>query len=254
MNMKEDIVTNDVSVNSTKRCPIVLCLDISPSMKINNRSQNLNKAVGVLLNELEKDKKTNASAEIAVVTFSTDVTSTSRFEPINYWKGKTFTPLEHGGTNLSSAVLKSIELIENRLDELDGHEIENYIPFIVLVTDGDPCGTDIPANQEKSINAVWQHCVGSPLIAPYIIGVGEQVNEALLDRYAEKFTRKAIILDDENQDADFKELFAFIGNSIKNSLKGEGDVGELYERIRGVVKKETGRIDEIRKNRKHKRM
>ena len=130
----------------------------------------------------------------------------------------------------------------------------NYIPFIVLVTDGDPCGTDIPANQEKSINVVWQHCTKAPLIAPYIIGVGEQVNEPLLDRYAEKFTRKAIILDGENQDADFKELFAFIGNSIKNSLKGEGDIGELYESIRGVVKKETNRIYEIRKNRKHKRM
>ena len=242
-------------VNTTKRCPIVLCLDISPSMKINNRIKNLNKAVEVLLKELEKDNKTKNSAEVTVVTFSTDITVVSNdFEPVSFWKGKTFEPVESGGTNMSPAILTSIELLENRLKELDDAEIEQYIPFLVLVTDGDPDEIDDKQIQEKAINALQTHCKETPLIAPFIIGVGEQVAENLLDRYAENFTRKAIILDGEKQSVDFVQLFTFIGKSIQNSLKGENDLGALYERIRGEVKKETHRIEEIRKNRQHKRM
>lgn len=256
MPTKEDYVPNSTKTNASNRCPIVLCLDISPSMSVNNRIENLNKAVGVLLNELEKDPKAKNCAEIAVVTFSTEVNieNNGLFEMTGYWRGKKFIPVEHGGTNISSAVLKSIELLKNRLEELDNENIENYIPFLVLVTDGDPCETDNKQMQEKAISTVNYHCTNHPLIAPFVVGVGEQVAEDLLDRYAEKFTRKAIILDSENQDVEFKELFSFIGNSIKDSLNGEDDLGRLYDRIRGAVNKEANRIDEIRKNRKHKRM
>lgn len=252
--MNYDYVPNDTKTNTSKRCPIVLCLDISPSMRTNNRIENLNKAVEVLLSELEKDSKAKNCAEIAVVTFSTAVDDSSEFEMVGYWKGKKFSTVEKGGTNTSEAVLTAIKKIETRIDELDNDDIEHYIPFLVLVTDGDPDETDNKQRQEEAIQAVNSHCVNSPLIAPFIIGVGEQVTEKSLDRFAEKFTRKAIILDGENQDVDFKQLFAFIGNSIKNSLKGEDDLGRLYERIQGVMKKETNRIEEIRKARKHKRM
>ena len=245
-----DYVPNSTKTNTSTRCPIVLCLDISPSMSYNNRIENLNKAVSVLLTELEKDSKAKNCVEISVVTFSTEVYDMGEFEMPSYWKGKKFSTVEVGGTNMSQAVLTAIRKIEDRLDVLYNEGIDHYVPFLVLVTDGDPDATDNLQRQEAAIRAVNAHCVSAPLIAPLIIGVGEQVTEKSLDRYAEKFTRKAIILDGESQELDFKELFTFIGQSIKESLRGEGDLGYLYQRIQGAVRRETKRIDDIRRNRK----
>ena len=246
-----EYVPNDTTTNTTKRCPIVLCLDISPSMSIKNRIENLNKAVGVLLTELEKDSKSKNCAEIAVATFSTEVNDSASFEMTEYWKRLNLTPVSNGITNMSAAVLKSIKKIENRIAFLEQEGIEHYIPFLILVTDGDPCKTDNKVTQEDAIDLVRSHCVNSPLIAPFIIGVGQDAEEELLDRYAERFTRKAIILDDDSQEVHFNQLFAFIGQSIRNSLQGEGDLGHLYERIGKSARKETTRFNEIRK---HKRM
>lgn len=252
--MSSEYISNDLRVNTSKRCPIVMCLDVSLSMKFQNRIENLNKAVAALLNELEKDHKAKNCAEIAAVTFSTEVNVISGFELPGYWRGKTFKAADSGVTNMAPAVLKSLDMIKNRLEILEQEEIENYIPFMVLVTDGDPCNTDDHDEQEKALEAVRYHCTNSPLIAPFIVGVGNKVNEKLLDRYAEHFTRKAIIIDDDAGDMDFVQLFTFIGKSIADSLQGEGDIGGLYEKIRGQGRKEASRIETIRRERKHKKM
>lgn len=246
---------NDVIYNTSKRLPIVLCLDISPSMKANNRIKNLNKAIKLFYDELRKDQKVVNSVEIAIVTFSTEIKENTDFEPIDSLANKTFSAVSKGGTNLSSAVLKSIQKIEERLVELDNSDIENYLPFLVLVTDGNPDQNDDQLNLEKAIQLVLSRCETTKnserLIAPYIIGVGEQVAEASLNRFAEKFTGKAIIIDGDAsyQENLFKELFAFISKSVKNSLKGTGDLRSLYESVQKDAKKQTILIHERRKRR-----
>lgn len=244
---------NDLVSNTSKRLPIVLCLDISPSMSMNNRIENLNDAIKLFYEELRKDQKVLNSVEVAVVTFSTFIEEDTDFEPLEFLYNKTFSVVHEGGTNLSTAVLKSIQKIEDRLTELDNSDIDNYLPFLVLVTDGDPDHVDSQPNLEKAIQAVLRHCDTSRyperLIAPYIIGVGEQVEEASLDRFAEKFTGKAIIIDGDtaNQKNLFKEMFAFISNSVKNSLKGNGDLKSLYESIQKTTTKQTEMIYKKRK-------
>lgn len=246
---------NDLVSNTSKRLPIVLCLDISPSMSMNRRIENLNEAIKMFYEELKKEPKVFNYAEVAVVTFSTNIEENTEFETLDFLAGKRFSVVKEGGTNLSMAVLTSIKKIEDRLIELYRHKIDNYLPFLVLVTDGDPDQTDNKANLEKAIQSVQRHCETShfpeKLIAPYIIGVGEQVTEKSLNRFAEKFTGRAIIIDgDASYQRDlFKELFVFIGNSVKNSLKGTGDLKSLYESIQKTAKKQTKLIH---KNREHR--
>lgn len=244
---------NDLISNTSKRLPIVLCLDISPSMSMNKRIENLNAAIKLFYEELKKDTKVLNSVEVAVVTFSSNIEENTDFETLDFLANKTFSVVSEGGTNLSLGVLTSIKKIEDRLIELDNSDIDNYLPFLVLVTDGDPDQTDNQSNLEAAIQSVLHHCETSRsperLIAPYIIGVGEQVAEASLNRFAEKFTGKAIIIDGDSsyQQNLFKELFAFISNSVKNSLKGTGDLKSLYESIQKTATKQTELIHKKRK-------
>jgi len=238
--MKHDLV-----LNTSGRMSIVLCLDISPSMGINNRIKNLNDAIMLLYDELSGEPSVVGVVEVAVVTFSSNIEENTDFETLDFLKNKTFSVVKEGGTNLSTAVLTSIKKIEDRVLELDNHNIDYYLPFLVLVTDGDPDQTDNQANLETAIQSVLRHCETSKsperLIAPYIIGVGEQVAEDALNRFAEKFTGKAIIIDgDESYQRDtFKELFAFISNSVKNSLKGADDLKSLFVSLQKTAKTKT---------------
>jgi len=223
-------------------------------MSINNRIENLNGAIKLLYDELRKEPKVLNSVEVAVVTFSTNIEENTDFEALDSLANKTFSVMPEGGTDIPSAVLASIKKIEDRLVELDNYSIDNYLPFLVLVTDGDPDQTpEKKTVLESAIQAVHRHCETSiypeRLIAPYIIGVGEQVVEASLDRFAEKFTGRAIIIDGESsyQQSLFKELFAFISNSVKNSLKGADDLKSLYESIQKTATKQTDRIHKKRK-------
>jgi uncharacterized protein YegL len=152
--------------------------------------------------------------------------------------------VKRGAANLSTAVLTSIKKIEDRLNELDNVEISNYLPFLVLVTDGGD-KTDDPENLEKAIQSVLRHCEVSKdterLIAPYIIGVGEQADKILLNRFAEKFTGEAIIIDDaascqQNMFKDvFKELFDLIIYSATGDFKEVCDLKSFYESTRKTL-------------------
>lgn len=242
MSENEAVRGNDVIFDTTKRLPIVLCLDISPSMGANRRIQDLNRAVQRLYERLKADAKAPGCVEIAVVPFSSTVVGETDFEQLDSLHGKTFTTVSSGGTNLSTAVLTSIRKLDNRVVELNSHGVGTYLPFLILVTDGDPDHTDNPANLERAIAAVQGHCDGSGrnLIVPYIIGVGEQVTEEALDRFAEKFTGKAIIIDDmDRQDELFQELFTFIGNSVTNSITRKGDLKSLYNSLQKTATKQT---------------
>ena len=63
--------------NTSKRLPIVFCLDVSPSMNwdVDNSDiipiELLNDSVNTFIREINSDGRTKSSAEVAYVTFST---------------------------------------------------------------------------------------------------------------------------------------------------------------------------------------
>ncbi len=243
---------NDNIYNVSAVLFLVLCLDLSPSMSMNERAAFMNKAIQHLLDQLNLDPKTRYAVEVAVVTFSTGVyKQDAEFRPLSALQNKTYTPVKEGGTNTSEAVMYSYELIENKIKERKDFDpnFEYYLPFFVLVTDGDPDHTD--PNRQKVVDVIRSHCntsSGEHLIAPYIIGVGNHVEEDYLNRMAEDFTGKAIMIADDSdlEGALFQELFDFIGKSIKGSM-GFASLREMFE----FVKKQAVRkIELIHKRRK----
>lgn len=237
---------NVVYSSTTSRLPIVLCLDVSPSMGGYNRIENLNAAINLLYKQLNENDKTRVAAEIAIVTFSTDIEMNTDFEALDCLKDIKFAPVFKGGTNLSKAVILSVKKIEERIAYLSETN-DPYLPFLVLVTDGNPDHNDDPDRLEEAIQSVVKHCEkgARPYIAPYIIGVGNDVTKDALDRFAKKFTGEAIIIDGDadSQRELFKELFSFIGKSIKDSIRGNDDLRDLFKKLQKDSQKKVTYIN-----------
>lgn len=220
-------------MNASRRLPIVFCLDISPSMgwKTHGNSSSidlLNAAVSNFLNDLRADPKASACAEVAFVTFSSNIKMDTSFETISTLKTPKFRAVWRGGTNLSEAVLRSIEKIEKRRKELEINQIPYYAPFLVIITDGDPDGADEVTRQMQAVAAVKKHCeshVGAAeIIVPFVIGVGDHISSNTLNEYAAGFTPGYFPIRGtaERMKINFQKAFQLIGNSVKKSIKLNG--------------------------------
>ena len=229
--------------NSAKRLPIVFCLDVSPSMgwRIGNNSTSmelLNEAVATFINELKLDPKAKSSAEVAFVTFSTNIEDETDFESVASLGTPKFQPVDEGGTQMAEAVLYAINKIEKRRAELSNMEIPYYAPFLVMLTDGNPDDNDDGALQSKAIAAVRSHCdshVGaSEIIVPFVIGVGDHIDPDTLNRYAAGFTDGYFGIRgqaDAVKKVKFQKVFQLIGNSTKVSIHLNGKTSETIRTI-----------------------
>ena len=230
------------NTNTSKRLPIVFCLDVSPSMGwkegLNSSSiELLNVAVSNFIKELQQDAKARTSAEVAFVTFSTNIEMDTEFESIGTLKTPTFSPVSYGGTQMAQAVLRSIDKIEQRRKQLENSEIPYYAPFLVLVTDGNPDKNDDIAQYNKARALVKSHCdshIGaSEIIVPFIIGVGDYIDSETLNNYSAGFTKGYFPIKGTAGSAkmQFNKVFQMIGNSTKKSIHLNGTAKEIIETL-----------------------
>ena len=235
--------SNQYFANSSKRLPIVFCLDVSPSMgwKIGGNSSAislLNAAVENFLGDLKADPNARASAEVAFVTFSSKIKTDTPFEPISSVKTPRFRPVWRGGTNLAEAVLRAIEKIEDRRKELESADIPYYAPFLVIVTDGDPDDTADQLMQMQAVSAVKRYCDSSigatEIIVPFVIGVGDHISPETLNEYAAGFTKGYFPIKGtaESVKAKFNKAFNLIGNSTKKSIHLNGKAEDIITIIK----------------------
>lgn len=230
------------NTNTSKRLPIVFCLDVSPSMGwkegLNSSSiELLNVAVNNFIKELQKDAKACTSAEVAFVTFSTNIEMDTEFESIGTLKTPTFSPVSHGGTQMARAVLRSIDKIEQRKKQLEKFEIPYYAPFLVLVTDGNPDKNDDIAQYNKARTLVRSHCdshIGATeIIVPFIIGVGDHIDAETLNNYSVGFTKGYFPIKGTagSVKMQFNKVFQMIGNSTKKSIHLNGTAKEIIKTL-----------------------
>lgn len=229
--------------NSAKRLPIVFCLDISPSMGwiIDNNSspiELLNVAVRNFIEGLKQDLRCRNSAEIAFVAYSSDIVLDSDFQSVSTMRIPSFRTVEEGGSCMSKAVLRSIQKIERRRLELIDMQIGYYAPFLVIVTDGDPDHTDDPASTTRAIDIIRKHCnshIGArEIIVPFVIGVGDYIDQATLNNYASGFTDGFFSIRGSSQNIGyrFNRVFQMIGNSTKKSIHLNAKGNEIIDSIR----------------------
>ena len=150
--------------NPEPRCPVVLCLDTSGSMKGDPVAQ-LNEALTQFAAELKTDPLASLRVEVAVVTFGGGVRSLGVHESdsgqdAGFDPGKSFTTVDlfappelkaSGGTPMGEAVRKSLTLLRARKEIYRNNDLDYFRPWMFLITDGKPTDSWESAAEEARL-------------------------------------------------------------------------------------------------------
>jgi uncharacterized protein YegL len=129
--------TNDFAENPEPRCPCVLLLDTSGSMR-GNPINELNAGLVTYKDELAADTLAAKRVEVAIITFGPvqvvqDFTTAEQFHP------PTLEP--NGDTPLGAAINQAIDMVTTRKQTYRTNGIGFYRPWIFMITDGGPTDT-----------------------------------------------------------------------------------------------------------------
>lgn len=190
------------------RCPIVLLLDTSQSMK-GQPIEELREGLGVFQDDLREDPQARRRVEVAVCAFGD--------EEISFWdfvQARNFTipNLKARGTTPTGAAIDfGMNVIEQRIELYDSQGKNYYQPWIFLITDGEP--TDAWRSSCKRIQKAQQE----NKIVFFVVGVNN-ANMDTLNEFSYKEDAKKL------SGLKFAELFKWISqNLIQVSQGGTGN-------------------------------
>jgi uncharacterized protein YegL len=166
--------------NPEPRCPCVLLLDTSGSMK-GERIAALNAGLRTFRDELTRDALASRRVEVAVVAFGGDVRVVQEFVTVD-----DFHPpeLEAGGlTPMGSAIDRALDLLDVRKGQYKASGVAYYRPWVFLITDGAPEGEPDDVIHRAARRVRTEEAAGR--VAFFAVGV----EGADLDQLAELTTR-----------------------------------------------------------------
>lgn len=203
--------------NPEPRVPCVLLLDTSGSMDGAPLAQ-LNAGLKTFQDALRQDDMAMLRVEIAIITFG-PVKLTQDFV-----SAKDFIPpvcKVTGATPMGDAVLKALDIIDQRKRAYKQNGITYYRPWVFLITDG------APTDSEK----IWQQAVQrvhseeeKKKVAFFAVGV----SGANMEKLRELSVRQPVVL----KGLSFKKMFLWLSASLgKVSISNPGDTVPLQSPV-----------------------
>ena len=128
--------TAEFAENPEARCPIVLILDVSLSMK-GPKFDTVQQALFKFRDIIRDDRVTALRADVAVVTFSGDALVTQDFTNGTNFQIPTLS-LRRTGTNFSKAINLTLDIIEARKRSYRDGGVAYYRSLAYFLTDGEP--------------------------------------------------------------------------------------------------------------------
>ena len=240
--MNDLLRLQDLVNNPTTRVPVCLCLDTSGSMgriiggdteepgqQIYKDGQmwnvvtggisaidELTEGVKAFYQELRNDEVAQYSAEVCIVTFGgtkpqliVDFANIDRQPELPQL-------IADGDTPMGEAVNLALDCLEKRKREYQEKGVDYYQPWLVLMTDGAPVGSD-PAELERSIQRTVE-MVNSKKLTIFPIGIGNEADMNTLARFSPQRTPLHL------KEMHFKEFFQWLSQSDSRtsmSMPGE---------------------------------
>jgi uncharacterized protein YegL len=136
--------------NPEPRCPVVLLLDTSGSMK-GQPIQELNEGLRAFSSAVKADRLASLRVEVAIITFGGKVQAVDvrggAGQPIDFDAQKAFVTADAfqaptltagGGTPMGGAVEQALTLLRERKEVYKLNSLDYFRPWLFLITDGKP--------------------------------------------------------------------------------------------------------------------
>jgi uncharacterized protein YegL len=216
------ITGNDLATNPEHRCPSVLILDISGSMR-GEPVKQLQEGVAVYRDSLFGDNLARKRVEVAIVTFGGTVTVVQSFTTAENFTAPALA--ESGDTPMGEAVVTSLKLLEDRKTEYKAAGIQYYRPWVFLLTDGGP--TDVKSNYWSEAKEMVKQGESGKKFSFFCVGV-EGADLGRLDELNPARTPLKL------QGLEFKKMFQWLSSSQQSVSKSNpGDVVPLQNPTAG---------------------
>jgi uncharacterized protein YegL len=203
---------DELTDNPTARVPVCLALDLSGSMSQDNKIQELNGALQAFYRAVREDEMASIAAEIAIVTFGSEVRKAVDFSNIERQQVPAL--VADGATPMGAAVSVCLDMLDQAKRVYSKMGVDYFQPWLVLMTDGAPTD-DISGAALRCRELVAQHKL---TVFPVAIGTGADT------RVLSQFSPSSPVL--RAQATDFRRFFAWLAKSINTvSLSNPGDKG-----------------------------
>ena len=251
--MEDLLRLQDLVNNPIPRIPVCLCLDTSGSMgkivsgdvketgeqfyqdgKLWNLVTGGISALDEMINgvrtfyeELRSDEVAQYSAEVCIVTFGG--TKPKLILDFANIERQTDLPklVAEGDTPIGEAVNLALDCLDKRKKEYKDKGVDYYQPWLVLMTDGAPVGSQ-PAELDRAIQRTVELITAKKLTV-FPIGIGEEADMNTLARFSPNRTPLRL------KGMCFKEFFQWLSQSVsRTSMSMPGETIKLdIEGIKG---------------------
>lgn len=168
-----------------KVLPVVICLDISESMKTDGRIYRLNAGLGDLIRSLKSHPKAKNMVELEIITFGGAPKVLLDFTPVLSVTSPVLQTVD-GYTPLYGTLQKAFYNIQQYSQKLSEEGRTLRRPIIMIMTDGEPTGYDERVNVLKTVNFYRSQAHKVNSVDVVAVGIGKNYNPMLLDELCTK--------------------------------------------------------------------